>query len=545
MAKAPSNKQVTPRPATDEPVLEMAEIQGIAVPGFFKPQQVFLYVRTAPNSPRSILDGFQQFLGGFRPTNAAEALADRRAFRKAGKPTGKVLTAVGLSFVGLKRLVPDAEQIESPAFRLGLAARSALLGDPRNPGDPGHASQWEVGAVGQDLDALFVFAGDIADKVAEAADKAAKALTDMGLWVERQVGAVRPDLKGHEHFGFADGVSQPGIRGRASSDPSDFITARSIDPASAPFEASLYGYPGQSLVWPGEFVLGYPASGPDPRLPGPVSTAGPAWTRNGSFLVYRKLYQDVALFWNSIAGLRTPPGGDPIFPSDIAMAARLVGRWPSGAPVSRTPDGEDKMLGGDPYENNNFMFDADTPDLTYKDGGGKTHGTRFPELMAKADPIGLACPLAGHIRKVNTRDSASDTGAALSTVSRRILRVGLPYGPPIKDNYTDDGASRGLLFLSIQASIENQFEFLQARWMNDPLRPKAPSGHDMIVGQNTPANGLRSCVIFPPASLEATTLSSGQQWVQPRGGGYFFLPSLTALSSIVGQASSASARGAC
>lgn len=358
------------------------------------------------------------------------------------------------------------------------------------------------------------------------------------MLVERQVGAVRPDLQGHEHFGFDDGVSQPGIRGRASADASDFITDRFIDQNSAPFEASLYGYPGQSLVWPGEFVLGYPASGPDPRLPGPVSTVGPSWTRNGSFLVYRKLYQDVALFWNSIASMRTGAGGDAVFPNDTALASRLVGRWPSGAPVSRTPNGDDENLGGDAYENNNFKFDSDTPNLSYKDSDGKTHGTRFPALMAKADPVGLTCPLAGHIRKVNTRDSSSDTGAALSTFARRILRVGLPYGPPIKDNYVDDGASRGLLFLSIQASIENQFEFLRTRWMNDPSRPKAPSGNDMIVGQNAPSNGLRTCVIFPAGSLDTATLSTNHQWVQPRGGGYFFLPSLTALRSVVGQASS-------
>jgi hypothetical protein len=144
------------------------------------------------------------------------------------------------------------------------------------------------------------------------------------------------------HGGSADsGIPGSSSRGRTSADVSTFITDRSIDANSAPFEASLYGYPGQSLVWPGEFVLGNPASGPDPRLPGPVSTAGPSWTRNGSFLVYRKLYQDVALFWKSIASLRTSVGGDAVFADDTALAARLVGRWPSGAPVSRTPNGDD------------------------------------------------------------------------------------------------------------------------------------------------------------------------------------------------------------
>ncbi len=93
-----------------------------------------------------------------------------------------------------------------------------------------------------------------------------------------QTGGVLPGhLKGHEHFGFDDGVSQPGIRGRVSEAPNDVLTARHIAPGQFPAE-DLYGYPGQDLVWPGEFVIGYPRASPDPLIPGPVERALPAWT---------------------------------------------------------------------------------------------------------------------------------------------------------------------------------------------------------------------------------------------------------------------------
>jgi Dyp-type peroxidase family len=517
--------------APQEPVLDMGDIQGIAVPGFLKPQHSLLYIRlpkAGPDAPH-FLAAFRSFLREFLPSTAADTLADRRAHRDKHL----VLKAVALSFQGLRTLVPDAAQFPSPAFRLGLGARSALLGDPTNPLDPGHVSNWQVGGRGKELDALLVFAGTSRDSVSAEAADTARALQRLGVDVESEEGGVRADLPGREHFGFDDGVSQPGIRGRASDKDNDFITPRYVDPKGSLFEASFFGYPGQALVWPGEFVLGYPASGPDPLLPGPLSQVTPGWTKNGSFLVFRRIRQDVAAFWNWIAHTRKTVKGLGGIQDDVALASRLVGRWPSGAPFNRTPNGDNQTLGKNAYENNNLQFDADTPDIHYVDKDGKAHGTIFPKLMAKADPAGMTCPWAAH--KVNTRDSSSDTGAAASTYQRRLLRVGVAYGPPIKDNYKDDGVDRGLLFLSIQASIENQFEFLQARWMNDPMRPKAPAGHDMLVGQNAATeDGTRRCVLFPPGKIDAVMLEAPQQFVSPRGGGYFFLPSLSALRSVVG-----------
>ena len=141
------------------------------------------------------------------------------------------------------------------------------------------------------------------------------------------------------------------------------------------------------------------------------------------------------------------------------------------APVNRVPEGDNPKLGDDQYANNHFRFDSDATALPLQSASEDS----FPQ--SKADPAGITCPWAAHIRKVNTRDSGSDTGGRDSTYARRLLRVGVPFGKPLKNRYAqtkDDPqkGDRGLLFLSIQASIEDQFEFLAARWMGDPSRPR-------------------------------------------------------------------------
>jgi deferrochelatase/peroxidase EfeB len=219
--------------------------------------------------------------------------------------------------------------------------------------------------------------------------------------------------------------------------------------------------------------------------------------------------------------------------TDVALAAKVVGRWPSGAPVNRVPDRDSKDLGKQPLANNHFRFDSDASALELSSG----YKDKFPQ--SRADPAGIQCPWAAHIRKVNTRDSGSDTGGRESTYARRLLRVGVPFGKPLKNRYAEtkddpQRGNRGLLFLGIQASIDNQFEFLTARWMGDATRPKMPGGHDILVGQNdAPGEGRqRRCVIFG-SGLEQATIATNAQWIVPTGGGYFFVPSLTALRRVL------------
>jgi Dyp-type peroxidase family len=524
--------------APKEPVLDLLDIQGIVVPGFFKPHHSLVYVRLG--NDRQTVERFKKGLSTLvsQVSAARVTLEDRREHRRAaveGRERGatKVLVAIALSYSGLSRLTPGAAAISSPAFHAGMVQRSPFLGDPVDPVSLGHPSKWTVGAAGAELDAMIVCAGDDRVRVTAAADAVGRQLLATGATVSIEEGDVRADAKGHEHFGFDDGVSQPGIRGRASTGPTDYITERHVDPAEVP-AAWLYGYPGQDLVWPGEFVIGYPETGPDPLIPGPIRVLDPPWTRNGSFLVFRRLVQDVALFWQTMqseaARLSELPGFSGL--TKERLAALIVGRWPSGAPLSRSPARDDKALGMDSLANNYFLFDSDTPPLTLAGG----YRDRHPR--AKADSLGLVCPWAAHIKKVNLRDSASDMGGRNATYARRLLRVGIPFGPSLLPPYsnqpqTPDGQSRGLLFLSIQSSIEDQFEFLQARWINDASRPKMPGGNDMLVGQNTATpDGVRRCHLFGEG-LAQTSVQATKQWVIPTGGGYFFVPSISALRNVI------------
>ncbi|MGY8667002.1 Dyp-type peroxidase [Bradyrhizobium sp. UFLA05-109] len=535
--KKPVVTNVKPRAmAPIEPVLELDDIQGIAAPGFLKPHHALVYI----GLPEAIaqLVAIREHLAAMVSSRAIasgrKTLEDRRQHRQFAAGAAKrearaPLVALAFTAQGLGRFTPAVSQFKSPAFRGGLAARSALLGDPVDPDDPAAAANWVVGGPGNELDAMFVVAGDHQADVRSLAQRIAGDLVGLGANVAIQNGDVRADQEGHEHFGFDDGVSQPGIRGRASHAPDDFVTERKLDAADLP-DAWLYGYPGQDLVWPGEFLLGYPVSGADPLLPGPTLPCEP-WMRNGSFLVYRRLRQDVAGFWQTMrreaARLSKTSGFEGL--TDEALASRLVGRWPSGAPVLRTPDKDNPDLGADDMANNDFRFDNDTPARA----GGPS-----PFADAQADPVGIVCPAGAHIRKVNTRDSGSDMGGGNASQTRRLLRVGVAFGESLADRYGDGGpdpleGDRGLLFLSIQSSIEDQFEFLQARWINNGSRPRGPGGHDMIVGQNAAApDGVRRCHLFG-AQLQSGEVKAQTAFVAPSGGGYFFVPSLTALREVV------------
>jgi Dyp-type peroxidase family len=541
-----------PAQAPVEPLLDVDEIQGNVIPGFMKPRMGVLALAL----DEAHLDEARAWiaalvpqittLAGVMPTRM-KVRAERLAKRVTAGHTDIVAELddcwlnVAFSYHAIASLLAspgaanDADSFADEAFKAGLAARSALIGDAVDPTQEGNPANWVFGGPGNAADVLLVFGADRDDTLRAAVDTQRADAEGAGMTTlyEELGGKLNP--LGQEHFGFQDGVSQPGVRGRIPGvepgDPEMFLTPRTIAPQAVP-EAWMFGQPGQYLLWPGAFVLGYETPGADPMLPALPQLPGPAWSKNGSFAVYRRLRQDVPgfrAFAEEQAALLAQNPGFEGMTGDL-LQSRLFGRWPSGAPLSRTPGGDVEGLGKDPLANNHFDFAADTPTLPLI-GGGSTNG--YPE--AKADPIGLTCPQAAHIRKVNTRDLGSDQGGRRSSFQRRILRRALPYGPPLPDSGPDpaDG-DRGLMFLCYQASIVDQFEFLNSAWMNDPIAPRSPGGFDMVIGQNGEpgAQRERTCTLFGDAA-QAGTVTALADAVIPTGGGYFFSPSISALRDVL------------
>ena len=522
-------------PADGEPQFDpatTADIQGNVIPGFNKDHQRFLFLRIED------VEGARAWLTWLAPrlSSMQEVLDFRREFRRerlrtgATEPTTSATwVAFALSGPAVAKLLGDEalDAMSDEAFRQGLAARSTYLGDPADPTRTGHRAHWRVGGDESEADFLVTVA---ADSAADAESEASVILEEgarNGVSVLfAQAGENLPgNLGGHEHFGFKDGVSQPGVRGVTAD--GELLAPRYLD--SRDPHARLFGKAGQPLVWPGQFVLGMPRQDPaDPLVPAADDGAFPDWARLGSYLVCRRLAQDVPAFWDFAAAASAEYGTDPVH-----FASLMVGRWPSGAPVSRAPERDDLDLAGDEFAHNHFQFDDDTkawtPVRRLVEGGYR--GDEHPK--ARADVFGDVCPMAGHIRKVNPRDSGTDFGAPADTMLRLMLRRGIPYGPVLAGVTAPSpelvAAERGLVFVAHMASIEDQFEFVTRRWANSAVQPNA-GGHDPVIGQaDVHGDRGRSFDVRTPSG-EAKRFVLDREWVMPTGGGYFFAPAISAVS---------------
>ena len=536
--------------AVEEPILDLEDIQGNVYPGFSKDHQTLRFFAIVDVAQARL--AIAELVGQVSRSAEVHGYRAIRAVIKAQRAGGRSgLTAtwmnVSLGYSGLVKLSSPAIAeaiaggIFEGAFRYGLVARSSSLGDPVDPKTKGHPSSWKIGAPGSlAIDVVITIAGDQREDV----DAYAHALEEMlakyrapdGKPALRQMlddlkgDTLGGELNGHEHFGFKDGVSQPALRGRIKASPDTFITKRIIDPSSP--LAEKYGRPGQILLWPGQLLLGQPRQNGqkplEPVDPGPLPAS---WVQNSSFMVLRVLEQDVPAFWKQMRSFAYQ-----IFNVDDAaatewVAARVVGRWRSGAPVMRTPNADNPELVADNRIANDFGFRTDgvRPQLVPGEAA-------LPDLpLSRADPKGLICPFAGHIRKVNPRDDAAEIGGTGDTLVRLVARRGIPYGPAFPDprNATADGQERGLIFVSYQSSIERQFEFLMQNWVNGQDAPRSGGGRDGVLGRHLPQPEMKatSITIVDKSGVEHQ-LPQVSDFITPRGGGYFFTPSVAGLLAL-------------
>jgi len=433
--------------------LDLDAIQGIVLRGYRMPVGCYLYVMVADSvAGRDWVASMAGHVTTAAPWESKPANTLNLAF-----------TAAGLRALGVPE---DTVASFSTPFVQGMAARADLLGDseasaPRN---------WQDGLGGPRVHVLVLLSASTAQLLAKHEEWVTSTLGDSLTVVGRQEVALLPG--GAEHFGFADGFSQPDVEG-AEAGPRTGLGAPAPNGSWRPIRA-------------GEFVLGYPdEEGVLPSAPEPDDLA-----RNGSYLSVRKLRQDVVGFRAMLnAAGATLDGGEDL------IAAKLVGRWRDGTPLAVSPGRADPALVADPARNNAFDY--------------------------ANDGQGYRCPIGAHIRRANPRRSLPFDGKLVNR--HRLIRRGLPYGPPLPEGATDDDVERGVMFACFQADLERQFEFIQSQWINDGNAFGLGADRDPLLGNND-GTGKFTINGAPPAFI-----ASLPRLVTTAGGEYFFAPGINGL----------------
>lgn len=398
------------------------------------------------------------------------------------------LSAKGYAALGRAELMPD-----DPSFRDGAAARAPFL-------DDAPANSWQA-EFQQDLHALVIIADDTESRLTTALEEVTAELEDVAAKIFVQDGqAMRLDDKGdqtktgyvREHFGFADGVSQPLFYA------ADIAKAKKRDGGIDEYD------PSAPLA---QVLLKDPAGGD---------------SGYGSYFVYRKLQQNVQGFRAGEKALaleltkRSDSEAKDPTPQNTALAgAYIVGRFKDGTPVVEQPEP------GLRTQPNNFTYDHDVD--------------------------GVRCPFQAHVRKSNPRgDKQRQFSVPLTEErGRRIVRRGISYGPvTLTPEPTDEV---GLLFLCAQSSIIDQFEFIQKAWANfefflrpgtgiDPVIGQAPATPPSIAQQWPKEYGSHNELDFSSGAPQGTSpffpLGPLGKWVTMRGGEYFFAPSISGIKAV-------------
>jgi len=370
--------------------------------------------------------------------------------------------SVAFTWNGLRTLGLGETSLASfpEEFRQGMASRADILGDEGTH----HPTNWVGGLGTGKVHAIAVlFARD--SKERERSVAAHRELVERCDGVEVlsfiDLEATPPFEYAHDHFGYRDRLSQPVVEG-SGDEPT---------PGSgAPLK-------------PGEFILGYPdENGPPAGLPQP-----PELVRNGTYMAYRRLEEHVGKFRDFLREHGKTPEGEEL------LAAKLMGRWRSGAPLVQNPDKDDPAMGADPQRNNDFNY-------------------------KEQDPLGYAVPLGSHIRRMNPRDTAANMNR------RRMIRRGGTYGSHLPEGTPDDGVERGIAAFVICGSLVRQFEFAQNVWVNDRNFHELGNERDPFVGSH---DGTFEYKI--PKRPVRKTIKGLPAFTTCRGGEYFFLPGLKGL----------------
>ncbi len=467
-------------------MFDLKDIQGNILRGYRSfPHARFLYFKiTAAKEAK-------EFLNALLVTHAITPAEWRERPRAT--------TNVGITMGGLRALDLPSEMLGSfpHEFRQGMRLRASQLGDV----DESAPGQWDQPWRSDEVHLLLMCYSSSLPRLDAHCQQLRQTLpTGVRELPPAQDAAVltvddRPRV---EHFGFLDGISNPDIEGV----PGEATSTGNIDAKGKFREVPV-----------GEFLLGHRGEGGEVApMPRP-----PLLVHNGTFLVLRKLHQDVAAFrsyltreaadMQSAIGRWLPQGVDP----KNYLAAKMMGRWRDGTPVDLFPENDRAN-----HQTNAFTYAGDV--------------------------TGARCPLGAHVRRANPRDSLGFSGHIISR--RRMIRRGITYGDFLPKDSADDKASRGIMFLAFNSSIERQFEFVQRQWINygdeflqgddaDPIAGSRLDDGRMVDargnGRATNAGG-RMMIPGDERTGRIPYLCSGiPRFVSTKGGDYFFVPSMTGL----------------
>lgn len=457
---ASSRHGLRPQPQAQEYGLNLSNIQGDILIGMTKKIELFY------------------FFGIQSPSDFKSTLAT--AIYPLITSTEEILTSppssVNIAFSNSGLEVLGITNFTSPTdpFTTGQANDAINLGDPLPI-----ENNWVPAFLNPSaLHGVFLIGAENGTVVNETLNQITSSLNDSIVEIYRLQASIRPgDQEGHEHFGFLDGLSQPGVTGFTTDPPN-----------------------GQEVIPAGIILVGEEGDVLD----------RPAWAQDGSFLAFRQLEQLVPEFNKFLNdnALIIPGVTNTTEQGSELLGARMMGRWRSGAPVELSSLADNTTLAMDPNLNNNFQYNL-TSDNTL-------------------------CPFVAHTRKMYPR---SDLDEATVDNIHRIIRAGIPYGPEVTDAEIASNTTmlaRGLAFVSYQSNIAAGFRFLQQDWSNNPAflgHPGYPEpGYDPISGANYGqerfAQGLN------PIN-QTTELTMLMDFVTSRGGEYFFSPSLSAILGII------------
>jgi Dyp-type peroxidase family len=373
--------------------------------------------------------------------------------------------SVALTYAGLEALeVPeDSLASFSEAFREGMASRAAQLADV-GANDPEH---WEQPFGAGEIHVGVSIVSDSVPswhKTKDAVQEQLQSVNGVTLLAAQEFGAQPGD---RNSLGFKDLISQPAVEG-----------------------SGVPPLPGQGRpIKAGEFILGYPGeAGVNLPMPQPALLG-----RNGTYVGIRKYQSRVGAFNRFLREHAETPEEREL------LAAKLVGRWRSGAPLTLAPEGDEPTLGADPQRNNDFTY------------GDDSHGRRVP--------------FGAHMRRLNPRDT--DLPVLTDVNLHRIIRRGTTYGAPYDPeaiSAEDDDVSHGIFFIFLSANAMETLEFLQREWIQSGNFTGQGDERDPLVGLQP-----EDATFTIPKQPVRCRMSSIETFNVLRGGEYLFMPGLSAL----------------